>query len=164
MEWGTLAVVAVGAFLGIGATLVTDVLRSRREREQRWAEVKRITYARFLASLAQAHSRMTVAASQGESGLARQRAVHDAFLSDPQHSDAKSVLREVAISGPDHVYRAAEGVYERLRTARDLLCSEAVTFETPEYRLAIRSFFADLDALQRIMRNDLQPPSTHRHP
>jgi hypothetical protein len=101
---------------------------------------------------------MTVAASSGMVGLARQRAVHDAFLNDPQNTDAKSVLREVAISAPDHIYRAAEDVYEQLRRARDLLTSDSTTFETPEYRQAINAFFSDLGTLQRMMRKDLQPP------
>ena len=162
MEWGTLAVAAVGASFGIGATVITDALRSRREREQRWADAKQVTYARFLAALTQAHSRMTVAATSGEAGLARERAVHGAFFSDPQNSDAKSVLREVAITAPDHVYRAADAVYHQLRAARDLLSSETVNFQTPEYREAISLFFTNLDALQRLMRNDLQPPTGRR--
>ncbi|MEV5797320.1 hypothetical protein [Streptomyces collinus] len=106
---------------------------------------------------------MTLAATSGQVGLARQRAIHDAFLNDPQNSDAKSVLREVAISAPAQIYRAAEEVYEQLRTARDLLCSDSVTFETPEYRQAINSFFANLGALQRMMRKDLQPPTERRN-
>ncbi|GGV55079.1 hypothetical protein GCM10010277_54660 [Streptomyces longisporoflavus] len=162
MEWGTLAVAAVGAVFGIGATVVTDALRSRREREQRWADAKRVTYARFLAALAQAHSRMTVAAASGLDGSARVRAVHDAFLNDPQNTDPKAVLREVAITAPDHVHQVAESVYEQLRTARDLLESDAVTFEAPEYQRVIYAFFADLDVLQRLMRSDLQPPADRR--
>ncbi|MFF7736075.1 MULTISPECIES: hypothetical protein [unclassified Streptomyces] len=162
MEWGTLGVAASGALFGIGATLITDVFRSRRERDQRWADAKRVAYGRFLTALAQTHSRMTVAAARGEVGIARQQAVHDAFLSDPQHSDAKSVLREVALAAPDHVHRAAESVYEQLRSARDLLAQDGMDFATPEYQQVIRAFFADFDALQRLMRDDLQPPAERR--
>ncbi|MFD0435584.1 hypothetical protein [Streptomyces chartreusis] len=162
MEWGTLGVAAVGAFFGIGATLVTDVVRSRRERHQRWADAKRVAYARFLTALAQAHSRMALAAASGVSGLARQQAVHDAFHSDPQHSDAKSVLRELALAAPDHVYRAAKPVYEQLRTARDMLATDGVSFDLPEYQQVIRPFFEDMEALQRLMRDDLQPPTSRR--
>ena len=102
---------------------------------------------------------MTVAAAREEAGPARRQAVHDAFLSDPQHSDAKSVLRELALAAPDHVYRAAVPVYEQLRVARDMLALDAMSFDAPEYQQVIRPFFMDLDALQRLMRDDLRPPA-----
>lgn len=162
MGWGTLAVAAVGAVFGIGATLVTDVVRSRRELDQRWADTKRVDYVRFLTSLAQAHSRMTVVAFREEPGPAREQAVHHAFLSDPQHADAKSVLRELAIAAPDHIYRAAVPVYEQLRATRDLLASHPVGPESPEYQQLSWPFFKDVEALQQLMRDDLRPPSPSR--
>jgi hypothetical protein len=162
MEWGTLAVAAVGAVFGIGATLVADVLRSRRELHQRWADTKRVVYVRFLTSLAQAHSRMTVVAFREEPGPLRVQAVHHEFLSDPQHSDAKSVLRELAIAAPDHVYRAALPVYEQLRAMRDMLASHPVGPESPEYQQLSWPFFKDLEALQQLMRDDLRPPAPSR--
>ncbi|WP_329197064.1 MULTISPECIES: hypothetical protein [unclassified Streptomyces] len=97
-----------------------------------------------------------------EGGPSRTQAIHDAFLSDPQHSDAKSVLRELAIAAPDHIYEAAVPVYHQLRAARDMLADDDVTFEDPEYQQVIRPFFAELDSLQRLMRDDLQPPAS-RH-
>ncbi|MEV3955504.1 hypothetical protein [Streptomyces albogriseolus] len=162
MEWGTLAVVGLGAVLGVGATLVTDDLRSRREQEQQWVEAKRAVYVRFLAALAQAHSRMTVAAWREQPGIGRQQAVHDAFLSDPQHSDAKSVLRELAIAAPDRVYRAATSTYEQLRAARDVLAVHPAGTESSEYQQLIRPFFAALEDMQRLMRDDLRSPASRR--
>ncbi|MFD3541818.1 hypothetical protein ACFWUQ_20295 [Streptomyces sp. NPDC058662] len=162
MEWGTLAVAAVGAVFGVGATLLTDVLRARRETGQLWVETKRTVYSRFLTSLAQAHSRMTQMAFKEEHGAARQHAVHDAFLNDPQYSDAKSVLRELALAAPDHVYRAAASVYQQLRDARDLLVLHAAGVDAPEYQRVIGPFFADLESLQQLMRDDLQPPPFRR--
>ncbi|MER6676943.1 hypothetical protein [Streptomyces sp. NPDC000983] len=162
MEWGTLGAAAVGAFFGIGATLISDVVRFRREREQRWADTKRVAYARFLTALAQAHSRMTLAAASGVTGPARQQAVHDAFLSDPQHSDAKSVLRELGLAAPDDIYQAAVPLYQQLRIVRDLLAEDGTSFESPEYQQVSHPFFADMDRLQRLMRNDLQPPTRRR--
>jgi hypothetical protein len=159
MAWGTLGVAAVGAFFGIGATVITDVLRSRREKDQQWVDMKRLVYVRFLTALAQAHSRMAIAAARGEAGPVRQHAVHDAFHLDPQHSDAKSVLRELGLAAPDHVYRVALPLYEKLRKVRDLLASDGVTFETPEYRQVVQPFFQEMEVLQRLMRDDLRPPS-----
>ncbi|MFE9612929.1 hypothetical protein [Streptomyces sp. NPDC006012] len=157
MEWGTLSVAAVGALFGIGATVITDSLRSRREREQRWADAKRLVYVRFLTALAQAHSRMVMASARGAAGEARRHAVHDAFHNDPQHSEAKSVLRELGLVAPDHVYRVALPLYEQLRLLRDVLASEEVALETPEYRQVVVPFFQTMETLQRLMRDDLQP-------
>ncbi|MEU8467673.1 hypothetical protein AB0F30_07060 [Streptomyces sp. NPDC029006] len=162
MEWGTLGVAAVGALFGIGATVITDSLRSRREKEQRWADAKRLVYVRFLAAVAHAHSRMAMASARGAVGEARSHAVHDAFHNDPQHSEAKSVLRELGLVAPDHVYRVALPLYEQLRSIRDLLASDAVTFETLEYREAVDPFFQSMEDLQRLMRDDLQPSSGWR--
>ncbi|MCX4763333.1 hypothetical protein OG562_20640 [Streptomyces sp. NBC_01275] len=160
MEWGTLAVAALGALFGVGTTLITDVFRSRREKNHQWNETKRAIYVRFLISLAQAHSRMTVAAFREEPGPIRQRAVHAAFLSDPQHSDAKSLLRELAIAAPEHIYQAAVPVYEQLRLARDIIASGPAEAASVEYQRAIRLFFNDLESLERLMRNDVQPPAS----
>ncbi|MFJ9905040.1 hypothetical protein ACIRVK_19440 [Streptomyces sp. NPDC101152] len=163
MEWGTLGVATVGALFGIGATVITDALRARRENEHRWADTKRLVYSRFLIALAQAHSRMTIAASRVEGGALRERAVHDAFHMDPQHSEAKSVLRELGLAAPDHVYQAALPLYEQLRMIRDMLASEEVlSFEMPEYRRLVEPFFQQMEALQRLMRDDLRPPISRR--
>ncbi|MER7819192.1 hypothetical protein [Streptomyces sp. NPDC096153] len=147
---------------GIGATLVTDVLRSRRERDQRWADTKRVIYVRFLTSLAQAHSRMTVVAFREEPGPLRAQAVHHEFLSDPQHSDVRSVLRELAIAAPDHVYRAALSVHEQLRALRDLLASHPVGPESPEYQQLSWPFVRGFGGPAQLMRDDLRPPVSSR--
>ncbi|MEV7446561.1 hypothetical protein AB0O22_36375 [Streptomyces sp. NPDC091204] len=142
--------------------MITDVLRSRRAQHQQWADTKRVVYARFLTSLAQAHSRIAMAAARAGTGPDRVQAVHDAFHSDPQHAEAKSVLRELAIAAPDHIYEAAVPVYEQLRAARDMLAANAVSFDAPEYQQVVQPFFTGLEALQRLMRDDLQPPASRR--
>ncbi|MCX4973424.1 hypothetical protein [Streptomyces sp. NBC_00620] len=162
MEWGTLAVAALGAVFGVGATVVADVFRSRREQNQQWTDTKRAVYVRFLMSLAQAHSRMVVVAFREQPDAVRRQAVHDAFHNDPQQSDAKSVLRELAISAPDHIYRAAQPVYDQLRIARDLLAEQPVGVESAEYQQVIRPFFTSLEALQQLMRDDLKPTTSRR--
>jgi hypothetical protein len=157
MSWGTLVAVALGAVFGVGTTLITDLARSRRDLEQRWADTKRLVYVDFLVALAQAHSRMTVAAFGDLPAADRRQAVHQAFHSDPRHSDAKSVFRELAIIASDHVYRAAVPVYEQLRVIRDTLALHPVAADSEEYKDVARPFFAQLEALQQLMRTDLQP-------
>jgi hypothetical protein len=113
---------------------------------------------RFLVALAQAHSRITVAAFEDLPDVDHGRAVHKAFLNDPQHSEAKSVLRELAITAPDHVYRAALPVYEQLRVLRDTLALPSVTPDSDQYKeVGPQRFFAGLEALQQMMRDDLRP-------
>jgi hypothetical protein len=163
MELGTLAVAVVGAVFGVGTTLVTDLVRSRREQDRYWNETKRVVYARFLTSLAQAHSRMIVAAFREQSDDLRRDGVHDAFHNDPQHSDAKSLLRELAIASPDHVYQAALPVYRQLRVMRELLAAQPLRPESAEYEAVRQPFFRDLETLQKVMRDDLQP-KTSRQP
>ena len=82
MDFGTLVAAAVGAVIGIGSTLMTDSVRARRDLDQKWVDTKRLVYVRFLEALAQAHSRITVAALQGLAGAERRQAVHHAFHND----------------------------------------------------------------------------------
>lgn len=166
MAWGTLVAAALGAVFGIGSTVITDLLRSRRDDDRQWAETKRLVYVRFLVALAQAHSRMVVVAFNGLQSAERIAAVHRAFHEDPQHSSAKSVLRELGITAPPAVHREGLAVYQKLREVRELLADETITLETPEYHETVVEFFAMLDALQNAMRNDLQPrqPRTRNKP
>ena len=157
MAWGTLLAAALGAVFGIGSTVLTDILRSRRDDDRQWAETKRHVYVRFLVALAQAHSRMVVVAFNGLQSVERIAAVHRAFHEDPQHSSAKSVLRELGITAPPSVYQEGLAVYQKLREVRELLAQDDTTLETPEYHETVVGFFAMLDALQNAMRNDLQP-------
>ncbi|MFK0123409.1 hypothetical protein ACIQSP_08850 [Streptomyces nigra] len=157
MELGTLAVAAVGAVFGVGTTLVSDLMRSRREQQRFWNETKRVVYARFLTSLAQTHSRMIVAAFRELPDDVRRQGVHDAFHNDPQNSDAKAVLRELAIVSPDHVHQAALTVYRQLRVIRETLAAQPLRPESPEYEAVRRPFFTELENLQRVMRDDLKP-------
>lgn len=162
MELGTLAVAAIGAIFGVGTTLVADLVRSRREQDRYWSETKRIVYARFLTSLAQAHSRMIGAAFNDQLDDARRNGVHGAFHNDPQNSDAKSVLRELGIVAPDRIYQEALPVYRQLRAIRELLASRPLRPESAEYEAVRQPFFRDLETLQRAMRDDLQPRSSRR--
>ena len=95
------------------------------------------------------------------SNLARQ-AIHHAFHDDPQYSEAKSVLRELGITAPAHVYRRATEVYERLRVVRDLLAESSILLGNPEFKQKNGLFFKDLEILQGVMRDDIRP-ATRRH-
>jgi hypothetical protein len=150
MDVGTLTAAAVGAVIGVGSTLITDSVRARRDLNQKWIETKRLVYVRFLVALAQAHSRIKVAAAEGLSAAEKQRAVSRAFHDDPQHAEAKAVLRELAITAPEHVYRHALEVYGCPRVIRDTLFQPSITAADAEYRQASKPFWAGLDTLCKI--------------
>lgn len=162
MNVGTLIAAAVGAVIGIGSTLITDSARARRDLDQKWIDTKRLVYVRFLVALAQAHSRIKVTAFENLSPTEKQKAVSRAFHDDPQHAEAKAVLRELAITAPEHVYRLALEVYECLRVIRDVLFQPSITAADAEYRQASKPFWTRLDTLQDVMREDLRS-GTRRH-
>lgn len=161
MDVGTLAAAALGAVIGVGSTLVTDSVRARRDLDQKWRDTKRLVYVRFLVALAQAHSRIKVAASEELSPTERQRAVHRAFHDDPEHAEAKAILRELAITAPEDVYRIALEVYGRLRIIRDVLLRPSITTAHVDYRQASRPFWTGIDTLQDVMREDLRSAVRH---
>jgi len=154
---GTLVAAALGAVFGVGSTLLADIVRSRRDLDERWSETKRTVYVRFLVTVTQTHGRMVVAAFSGLAEAERLRAVHDAFHTDPQHVEAQSVLRELAITAPDHVYKQADHVYTQLRELRDLLAETSAAFRSQEYDAVNEPYFELLEELQVAMRRDLQP-------
>ena len=147
----------------MGSTLITDSARARRDLDQKWLDTKRLVYVRFLEALAQAHSRITVIAFQDLADTERRQAVHQAFHDDPRYSEAKSVLREFAITAPEHVYRLASEVYQSLRVVRDMLAESMAIADNPEFKRINSSFFANLETLQHVMRDDLQPAVRRRH-
>lgn len=156
MNVGTLVAAAVGAVIGVGSTLITDFVRARRDLDQKWLETKRLVYVRFLVALAQAHSRINVAAFEQLAPAEKKNAVHRAFHDDPQNAEAKAILRELAITAPEHIYRLALEVYECLRTIRDVLFQSTITAADAKYRQANKPFWTGLETLQDVMREDLR--------
>jgi hypothetical protein len=151
----------VGAVIGVGSTLITDSVRARRDLDQKWADTKRLVYVRFLVAMTQAHSRMKVVALGQFPAAEKERAVRAAFHDDPEHAEAKAVLRELAITAPDDVNRIAGETYECLRAIRDTLSRPSITSANPEYGVVNKPFWDKISALQGVMRADLQPGPRH---
>ena len=59
------------------------------------------------------------------------------------------------------MYRIALEVYARLRTIRDVLSQPSITTAHAEYRQASKPFWAGLDTLQDVMREDLRSAVRH---
>jgi hypothetical protein len=163
MDIQTLIAAVVGAVIGVGSTLITDFVRSRRNADEKWMETKHLVYVRFLVAAAQAHSRIKVAALGDLEPAEKRKAVSAAFYDDPQGVEAKSILREMAITAPDDINKLALETYECLRAIRDVLSRPSTTFDDPEYRTVSKPFWDSIGALQVAMRDDLQPrPPHHR--
>lgn len=155
--WGTIVAVALGAVFGVGSTLLTDLLRARRDLRQQWGETRRVVYVRFVVSLSQAHGRMLKAAFRGLNDAALEAAVHDAYHDDPEHASPKASIRELAIVAPDHVHDDAYCAYKSLQKLRNLLAHSAtLTRDAKEYRELNAEFHSRLRALEIVMRDDLE--------
>lgn len=163
MDIQTLIAAVVGAVIGVGSTLITDFLRSRRDADEKWTETKRLVYVRFLVAVTQAHSRIKVAAMEDLEPTEKRKAVSAAFYDDPQNVEAKSILRELAITASDDINKLANETYECLRAIRDVLSRPVTTIDGPVYRTVSKPFWDNIGALQAAMRDDLQPrPPHHR--
>ena len=159
----TLIAAVVGAVIGVGSTLITDLVRARRDTDEKWTETKRLVYVRFLLAVTQAHSRIKVAALGDLDPTERRKAVNVAFYDDPRNAEAKSILRELAITAPDDINQLASETYQCLRAVRDVLSRPTMATDDPEYRAVSKPFWDSLGMLQAAMRDDLQPrPSHHR--
>ncbi|GAA2074096.1 hypothetical protein GCM10009801_27820 [Streptomyces albiaxialis] len=67
MEWISPVSTALGAGIGVGATLLADRLRWRREREDRALETRQQLYAEYSAALSRIRTALNEAAN--DSGL-----------------------------------------------------------------------------------------------
>lgn len=157
MNWGTLVAAAFGAIVGVGTTLLTDLVRSRRESDQRWADTKRQVYVKALVALSQTHSRMVRAAFQGLPDQERENAVHSAYHDSPLNNDSRSALRELAITASDAVLQLARPVNEQLAIIRDALAANPSSPESAAYWQLVQPYYTALEALQVAMRDDLRP-------
>jgi hypothetical protein len=162
--WGTIVAVALGAVFGVGSTMLTDLLRARRDLRLQWADTRRAVYVRFAFSLSRAHSRILKAAFENSGDGTREKAVHDAYHDDPEHVSPKAAMRELAIVAPDHVYDAARRVYDCLQALRNQFAEDAaLTRGSAEYKKLNHEYREHLRALELIMRDDLKPALHSRH-
>jgi hypothetical protein len=80
MDWTTLAATALGAFVGVGSTLLADRVRWRRDQVDRTRQERRQIYVTVLTKYRLAYEDMREAALTGD-GRERAAAVRQAFRS-----------------------------------------------------------------------------------
>jgi hypothetical protein len=150
VDWSEPVSTLVGAIVGIGATMLADRSRWKREQSRERIQLRRESYGSYLAAIIQAHEAMRIAAAGDGSPDSKRAAITAAFRSsDPYvHRFGLSLL------APADVVEDAVAVFRRTREIRDLLISGADA-ETAGYRAAQRAYYDAIKAMSDTMRKDL---------
>jgi hypothetical protein len=151
VEWSSLAGTALGALIGVSATLSAERTRWRRGRRDSDKVVKRQTYADYLAALSRARNEVRSAAFSGSVPLAdRSRRAADAFKT----GETYELRYQVALLGPDSAVSASDSEFRALRGLRDLV--EAGTLHRDDNYLHQRSVWDPaFNELMQRMKDDL---------
>lgn len=154
MEWISPVSTALGAVIGVGATLLADRLRWRRERADRALETRRQLYAEYSAALSRIRTALNEAANDASlSGEERKRRVRELFLAP----GAYELRHQLAILAPKDVIDASGAAFRLLRDTRDHIL-EGADAASPAYARLEDAYDAATAELRRVMRRDLGVP------
>lgn len=150
MDWSGPLNTLMGAGIGVGATLLADRLRWRRDREAQRQDTRRQAYASFMAALSEVYSRLHVIAREAGSAPEAPGAAHEAFAS----SNLYPLRYELALIAPWEVMEPTNQVFWKVRDLRDLVAT-GVTTEDPAFGRHVRDYLAAAETAQTAMRRDL---------
>ena len=154
VEWISPVSTALGAVIGVGATLLADRLRWRREREGRALETRRQLYAEYSAALSRIRIALNEAASDASlSGEERRRRVRELFLAPGPYE----LHHQMAILAPQEVIDASGTAFRILRDTRDCVL-EGASAASPAYIGLEDAYDAAVAELRQVMRRDLGAP------
>ena len=118
VEWGSLIGAAVGALIGVSATLASEHMRWRRGRQDTDKASKMRIYAGYLAALSLTRNELRVAARTGSvSQKSRSQRAAEAFKT----GEAYELRYQVALIAPQDVIAASDEAFRALRQLRDLV-------------------------------------------
>jgi hypothetical protein len=118
VEWSSLAGTALGALIGVSATLSAERTRWRRGRRDTDKATKHQTYAEYLAALSRTRNEVRGAAlSESVPAADRSRRAAEAFRT----GRAYELRYQVELIGPDSVVIASDKTFRTLRELRDLV-------------------------------------------
>ncbi|MFE2629426.1 hypothetical protein ACFYZU_24680 [Streptomyces sp. NPDC001651] len=126
MDWTTLAATALGAFVGVGSTLLADRVRWRRDQVDRTRQERRQIYVTVLTKYRLAYEDMREAALTGD-GRERAAAVRQAFRSSGCDEARESAL----LCAPQAMADALEAVYATLRDLQDAFATGDPPLDSP---------------------------------
>jgi hypothetical protein len=149
MSWIPVLATVMGAIIGLGSALLTEHLRSGRERNERWKTIRREAYADYLSALHEANEALR-AVSLGEHSpdLSRKSAARAAFRA----AGVTKAREHIILVAPEPVITAAGEAFRSLRTMRDHIGQEEAL---AQYEPALMTYGEHLHALRDAIRHDL---------
>jgi hypothetical protein len=136
--------------VGVGATMLADRSRWKRDRSRERDLLRRESYRNYLAAVIQAHEAMRAAALADGSAESKRAAITEAFRS----ADPYVHRFDLSLVAPADVVTAAVAVFRLVRDIRDLLLSGTAA-ESVEYRAAQRTYYDAIKEMSDAMRQDL---------
>lgn len=151
MAWIPLFATVLGAAVGLGSALITDRVKSGRERRDHWMSLRREVYVAYLTALHQANEGMR-AVSLGEhpAELSRESAARAAFRA----AGVTPAREHVVLIAPQRVVVAADAAYLALRALRARI-AQGENVKSPGYEPVLLSYGEKLQALRNAVREDL---------
>lgn len=150
MDWSAAVSTLVGAIVGVGATMLADRTRWKRDQGRERDQLRRESYGSYLAAIIKTHEAVRSAATSHGSPDGKRAAITEAFRS----ADPYVHRFELSLLAPADVVEDAVTVFRRVRHIRDLLIS-GVGAETAEYRAAQKAYYDAIKAMSDTMRRDL---------
>jgi hypothetical protein len=149
MDWLAPINTLIGAGIGVGATLVADRLRWRRDRVMAAEEARRQAYAAFMGALADAYQRLYEIARHGKPGGPAQASV-DVFRT----SNLYPLRYQLVLIAPWEVVEPTNEVFWKIRELRDLVATGASSAGV-DFRRIERAYLDAAEEAQVAMRRDL---------
>ncbi len=150
MEWMSPVSTLLGAAIGVGATLVADRVRWRRERVGQSLDVRRQLYGEYTAALSRMRTALNECARSDVAAEERARRVREVFLAP----GAYEIRHQLAVIAPQETIAASRAAFLVLRDTRDALLDGAAV-ESTLYRELEDRFDSAVAELRRVMRRDL---------
>jgi len=159
MQWGSLISTALGAVIGVLATLAADLSRAKRTRQDNEHNTRRQLYADYLAALARTRNNLRLAARSAHTPPGeRARKAIEAF----KEGNAYELRYQLSLISPAPVIEASTAAFRALRDLRDLI--EDGALHTDHSYLDLRDNWEERFAeLRTVMRRDLDHTSPHPH-
>ncbi|WP_328880836.1 hypothetical protein [Streptomyces sp. NBC_00299] len=154
MDWTPLAGTALGAFVGIGSTLLADRARWRRDLTDRTRQERRQIYVTVLTKYRLAYEAMHAAAVTGrdQADAARETAVREAFRS----SGCDEARETALICAPQEMSDLLETVYATLRDLQDAFAAGDPPLDSPQLQERRLKHAEAIWAARAAMRRDLE--------
>ncbi|MFJ4845526.1 MULTISPECIES: hypothetical protein [unclassified Streptomyces] len=159
MDWLAPVNTLLGAAIGVGATLLADRLRWRRDRAALHQDTRRQAYAAFMGALAEAYAQLWEIAHAGRPADEARAAAHQVFAS----STLYPLRYELALIAPWEVMDPVNQAFWKVRSLRDLVGGGAGT-EDPGFGRHVHDYLAAAEEAQAAMRRDLGTSWPRRDP